>query len=89
MAGLIGMGQSKRDSALAGFSKVANMEADRKRANQTLKANSDAAEKSQQSTLAGTGAALGMMAAGGATGLAMATPIGLGVAGGLILSSLF
>ena len=90
MAGLIGMGQNKRNSALSGFAKAADLEANRNQTNQTLKANMNAAEQSQKSTMAGAGAAVGLAYAGtAATGMALAGPVGWGIAGGLLLASLF
>lgn len=91
MAGLIGMGQALRNQSMAGMDRNSNSEAKRNQANSTLKANFKAAEKSQQGTLAGTGAAVGMMgaSAAGMTGMAMLGPVGLGLAGGLVLAELF
>ena len=67
---------------MSGFGQVANLESQRNQANETLKANFQAAEKSQDATMMGSGAAIGMMA-GGPVGAA------IGAAGGYLLSQLF
>lgn len=87
--GLIGIGRQKSNLAMNGFSQVANMEQQRNQAEETLKANKEAADQSMKGTMVSTGAMggayLGMQAGsiGGPAGMA------IGAAVGWLASSLF
>lgn len=80
--GLIGMGQKQMQDSLTGMGQVSQMEQERNQANDTLKAQADAAHKAQMGTMASSGAMMGFMA-GGPVGAAV------GLVGGALLGSLF
>lgn len=89
--GLIGIGRNQADQAIAGFGEVAGLENARNEAEKTMKHQQQQADTQMKGTLAGVGAGVGAMAASsmGMTGMAALGPVGLGVAGGMLLASLF
>jgi len=89
--GLIGIGRNQADQAINGFGDVAKLETARDEAKKTMEAQKEVASSQMKGTMAGVGAMAGGMYAAGAsmTGMAALGPVGLGIAGGMILSSLF
>lgn len=81
--GLIGMGQAQKREAMSGTGKAADLENQRNMANDQLKQAAKDQKRSNQSSMAGTGAMIGMMTPLGPVGAA----IGAGV--GYMIGSLF
>ncbi len=89
--GLIGIGQQQAGQAMQGFGDVAKMETARNEQQKSIDTQQEAASQQMKGTLAGVGGMAGAMYASGASmaGAAALGPVGLGIAGGMILSSLF
>ncbi len=95
--GLIGIGQQQAGQATQGFGDVAKMETARNEQQKSIDTQKEAASQQMKGTLAAVGGMAGAMYASGASiagGASMASaaalgPVGLGIAGGLILASLF
>lgn len=89
--GLLGIGQQQADQAIAGLGEVARMENARNEQSKSLKTQQEVASQQMKGTLAATGGMAGAMFASsaGMAGMSALGPVGLGIAGGMLLASLF
>lgn len=89
--GLIGIGRNQADQAINGFGEVARLENAREQQKKSIETQQEVADQQFKGQMAAAGGMAGAMFASsaGMAGMSALGPVGLGIAGGMLLASLF